>query len=115
MKRLWLLILAALLSPSALYGQAPKPMTIAELVTYAGKDREQLLYAGAKAEGKVTWYTSLAGSSYKAMVKAFESKYPGVGVEAYRVSGSDMTVHMMDSAAPAYDCVGSAAALTPEM
>ena len=42
-----------------------------------GKDREQVLYAGAKSEGKVTWYTSLAGDSYKGMVKAFETKYAG--------------------------------------
>jgi iron(III) transport system substrate-binding protein len=76
--------------------QTAKQMTISELATYAGKDREQLLYAGAKSEGKVTWYTSLAGDSYKAMVKAFEGKYPGVKVEAYRVSGSDMTVRMME-------------------
>jgi iron(III) transport system substrate-binding protein len=71
-------------------------MTISELVTYNGKDREQVLYTGAKTEGKVTWYTSLAGGSYKAMVKAFESKYPGVAVEAYRVSGSDMTTRMFE-------------------
>jgi ABC-type glycerol-3-phosphate transport system substrate-binding protein len=61
-------------------------------------DRERLPYAGAKAEGKVTWYTSLAGGSYKAMVKAFETKYPGVKVEVYRVSGSDITVRMMEEA-----------------
>jgi ABC-type glycerol-3-phosphate transport system substrate-binding protein len=66
--------------------QSRKAMTIAELVTYNGSDREQLLYSGAKSEGKVVWYTSLAGESYKGMVKAFETKYPGVKVEAYRVS-----------------------------
>ncbi len=71
-------------------------MTLSELVTYNGADREQVLYAGAKTEGKIVWYTSLAGESYKAMAKAFETKYPGVKVEAYRVSGSDMTVRMME-------------------
>ena len=45
-----------------------------------------MLYAGAKSEGKVTWYTSLSGDSYKGMVKAFETKYPGVKLDAYRVS-----------------------------
>jgi len=84
--------------PALSFAQARKPMTISELVTYNGKDREQILYAGAKTEGKVTWYTSLAGESYKAMVKAFEGKYPGVKVEAYRVSGSDMTVRMIEEA-----------------
>ena len=82
--------------PSQLFAQARKPMTISELVTYNGKDREQVLYTGAKTEGKVTWYTSLAGESYKAMVKAFENKYSGIKVEAYRVSGSDMTTRMYE-------------------
>jgi ABC-type glycerol-3-phosphate transport system substrate-binding protein len=93
-----ILLVLSVLFPNQLFAQAPKPTTISELVTYNGKDREQVLYAGAKSEGKVTWYTSLAGDSYKAMVKAFEGKYSGVKVEAYRVSGSDMTVRMMEEA-----------------
>lgn len=84
-----------LLFSSQSFGQG-KALTVAELVTYSAKDREQVLYAGAKNEGKVTWYTSLAGNSYKAMVQAFEGKYPGVKVEAYRVSGSDMTTRLYE-------------------
>ena len=84
------------LLPSEAWVQGRKPMTITEIATYSGADREQLLYSGAKSEGKLTWYTSLAGESYKGMVKAFETKYPGVKVEAYRVSGSDMTARMYE-------------------
>ncbi len=91
-----ILFILSVLFPEPLFAQARKPMTIAELVTYDGKDREQVLYAGAKNEGKVTWYTSLAGDSYKGMVKAFEGKYSGIKVEAYRVSGSDMTTRMYE-------------------
>jgi iron(III) transport system substrate-binding protein len=92
-----LLLLSLFLAlPTQLAAQVRKPTTIAELVTYNGKDREQVLYGGAKTESKVTWYTSLAGDSYKGMVKAFETKYPGVKVEAYRVSGSEMTTRMME-------------------
>src|SRR5512135_900417 len=94
--RFFTLLLFALLFPTAASSQARPPMTIAELVTYNGKDREQVLYNGAKSEGKVTWYTSLAGNSYRAMASAFEKKYPGVSVEAYRVSGSDMTTRMFE-------------------
>ena len=90
------LSVGSVLSPTQLLAQARKPMTISELVTYNAKDREQVLYAGAKSEGKVTWYTSLAGESYKGMAKAFEGKYPGVKLEAYRVSGSEMTVRLME-------------------
>ena len=95
---LLVLFVLSVLFPNPLFAQGRKPTTISELVTYNGKDCEQVLYAGAKSEGKVTWYTSLAGESYKAMVKAFEGKYAGVKVEAYRVSGSDMTVRMMEEA-----------------
>jgi iron(III) transport system substrate-binding protein len=89
-------VLVVLSFASQSLAQGRKPATISELVTYSGKDREQVLYAGAKNEGKITWYTSLAGGSYKAMVQAFESKYPGVKIEAYRVSGSDMTTRMYE-------------------
>jgi iron(III) transport system substrate-binding protein len=85
-----------LLAPSEAWVQNRKPMTIAELVTYSGADREQVLHAGAKTEGKLVWYTSLAGDSYKGMMKAFETKYSGVKVEAYRVSGSDITTRMIE-------------------
>ena len=84
------------LLPSEAWVQGRKPMTITEIATYSAADREQLLYSGAKSEGKLTWYTSLAGESYKGMVKAFETKYPGVKVEAYRVSGSDMTARIYE-------------------
>jgi len=92
-----LFVLSALF-PGVLLAQARKPITISELVTYNSNNREQVLYAGAKVEGKLTWYTSLAGDSYKAMIKAFESKYPGVKVEAYRAGGSDITNRMIEEA-----------------
>jgi len=74
--------------------QPKKPASIAELAGYLGADREQVLYAGAKAEGKVVWYTSLAGGSYKALADSFEKKYAGVKVEAFRASGSELTVKL---------------------
>lgn len=92
------LILALLLFPSEAWVQARKPATIAELVTYRGADREALLYAGAKTEGKVIWYTSLAGDSYKELVKAFESKYPGVKVDSYRAAGAELVVRLQEEA-----------------
>jgi iron(III) transport system substrate-binding protein len=69
--------------------QAKKPVALAELGAYAGADREQRLVTGAKAEGKVVWYTSLAGSSYKDLAKGFESKY-GIKIEPYRAASTDI-------------------------
>ena len=71
-------------------------MTVAELSVYNGSDREQLLYGGAKSEGTVTWYTSLAGDSYKALARAFEAKYSGVRVESYRAGGSELVPRMIE-------------------
>ena len=69
--------------------QTKKPGTLSELVAYTGADREKILIAGARAEGKVTWYTSLAGSSYKELAQGFEKKY-GVKVDVYRAASNDL-------------------------
>src|SRR4029077_11455325 len=72
--------------------------TLAELASYMGADREQVLFEGAKAEGKVVWYTSLYGGSYKALGAGSEGKYPGVGVEVYRAPGSDLALRITEEA-----------------
>ena len=69
--------------------QTKKPVSLAELAAYTGADREQRLIAGAKGEGKVTWYTSLAGSSYKDLASGFEKKY-GIKIESYRAASTDI-------------------------
>ena len=81
-------------APVQLSAQVNKPSTIAELAVYNGADREQLLLAGAKKEGKVVWYTALAGGSYKDLARAFEAKY-GVPVEAYRGASRDLIAKVL--------------------
>ena len=98
MKLYRFLALALLLLPYTVWGQTKKPSTIAELVAYRGADREQLLYAGAKSEARIVWYTSLAGDSYKELVKAFENKYAGVKVDSYRAQGADLVVRLEEEA-----------------
>ena len=98
MKVTSLFIFILLFLSNGAWGQARKPATIAELATYRGADREALLYAGAKTEGKIVWYTSLAGDSYKEIVKAFETKYPGVKVDSYRAAGADLVVRLQEEA-----------------
>ena len=75
--------------------QSGKPASIAQLAAYDKPDREQILYSGAKTEGKITWYTSLAGGSYKELASTFESKYPGVKVEAYRATSQELTARVL--------------------
>ena len=79
-------------------GQSKKPASLAELAAYTGADREQRLLAGAKTEGKVVWYTSLAGSSYKELAKGFETKYSGVKIEPYRGTSNDLMTKIVAEA-----------------
>src|SRR5262249_35120763 len=69
-----------------------------QLAAYNKPDREKILYAGAKSEGKETWYTSLAGESYKKLASAFESKYLGIAVESYRATRQEMSARIMAEA-----------------
>jgi len=81
--------------PVLVWGQSGKPTKVADLAVYDKPDREQVLYAGAKTEGKVTWYTSLAGGSYKELASTFEGKYPGIKVEAYRATSQELTARVI--------------------
>jgi iron(III) transport system substrate-binding protein len=96
MKPATFFFVALLIIASPASAQPRKPSTIVELAVYRGPDREQILYAGAKTEGKIVWYTSLAGDSYKEMVKAFETKYPGVKVESYRAAGAELVTRLQE-------------------
>ena len=83
---------------STAWAQSSKPMSFAQLAAYNKPDREQVLYAGAKGEAKITWYTSLAGGSYKELAAAFEAKYPGVKVEAYRATRQELGARILAEA-----------------
>jgi len=79
-------------------GWAQTKMALAQLAAYNKPDREKVLYSGAKAEGKIMWYTSLAGGSYKELANAFETRYPGVKVEAYRGTRQELGARIMAEA-----------------
>jgi iron(III) transport system substrate-binding protein len=92
----WIMVTALILNlPVLVWGQSGKPTKVADLAVYDKPDREQVLYAGAKTEGKVTWYTSLAGGSYKELASTFEGKYPGIKVEAYRATSQELTARVI--------------------
>jgi len=89
-----MILLAGLVANAA--GQGAKPATLADLAKYTDPDRERLLYEGAKKEGKFLWYTSLIAN--KEIVKIFEAKYPGVTVETYRASGTQLASRVLAEA-----------------
>lgn len=96
MKVLATAALFVLLAWGSAWSQAGKPTSVAELASYTGADRQQLLIEGAKREGKVVWYTTLI--AYKEIAKIFEAKYPGVKVEAYRTGSTDLTKRVLTEA-----------------
>jgi iron(III) transport system substrate-binding protein len=73
------LVLAA--CASAAWGQTPARNSA--IYTYDGADRTERLAAGARKEGALVVYTSLATSESVPLTQAFEKKY-GVKVELWR-------------------------------
>lgn len=94
MKSVFSVLLFVLALVSSVSAQTSKPLSIEQLAAYNKPDREKVLYDGAKSEGKITWYTSLAGESYKQLAAAFETKYPGVKVESYRATRQEMSARI---------------------
>ena len=70
--------------------------SIADLANYRGADREEMLKAGAKKEGKLVWYTSL--TAHRDIANVFEAKYPGIKVETYRAGSTDLTRRILSEA-----------------
>jgi iron(III) transport system substrate-binding protein len=66
------------------------------LANYRGADREEVLKAGAKKEGKMVWYTSL--TAHRDIANVFEAKYPGIKVETYRAGPNDLTRRLITEA-----------------
>jgi iron(III) transport system substrate-binding protein len=70
--------------------------SLADLANYRGADREEVLKAGARKEGKIVWYTSL--TAHRDIASVFEAKYPGVKVETYRAGSTDLTRRLLTEA-----------------
>jgi iron(III) transport system substrate-binding protein len=72
--------------------------SIKELALYNGPDRGKILLEGARKEGKLNWYTSLGGKSYKAIAAAFRKKYPKVKLEVYRAGSKAIASKILPEA-----------------
>ena len=76
---------------------AGKPQTVAELALYKGADRQQILEAGAKKEGKLTFYTSgILKQAVRPVVNAFEKKYPFIKVNIWRGTGEKIVTRVVE-------------------
>jgi iron(III) transport system substrate-binding protein len=71
----------------AISSAAAQSKSLADLANYRGADREEILNAGARKEGKLVWYTTL--TAHRDIANVFEAKYPGIKVKTYRTGSSD--------------------------
>jgi iron(III) transport system substrate-binding protein len=60
--------------------------------------RERKLYALARQEGTLEWYTSMSSPISEPVEKAFEAKYAGVQVNRYRASSEAVTQRIVQEA-----------------
>lgn len=92
------LALAWLCASAALAQGAATPITL-----YEGADREQRLLAGARKEGTLVFYTSIAEKDLAVLGAAFEKKY-GVKVKVWR-AGTDKVLQrsLTEAAAGRHD------------
>src|SRR5919201_1198938 len=52
-----------------------RPKTVAEVALYEGKDRQSILEAGARAEGKLMVYTSGVDTQIGPLINGFSARY----------------------------------------
>jgi iron(III) transport system substrate-binding protein len=90
------LFLAVVFIFASLNSAAAQTKSVADLANYRGADREEMLKAGAKKEGKMVWYTSL--TAHRDIANVFEAKYSGIKVETYRAGPNDLTRRLLSEA-----------------
>lgn len=73
----------AMLAALGAVNAQPVPARNESVYLYKGADRDQKLVEGAKREGALVWYTSLAPTESTPLGQAFEKKY-GIKVEIWR-------------------------------
>ncbi|MCY4489542.1 MAG: hypothetical protein OXF11_20875, partial [Deltaproteobacteria bacterium] len=97
MKALHWTVAILLLCASSAWGQSA---VLKKLANYSGsaENYEKMLHEGAKKEGKVVWYTSLSGKSYKTIQSNFAKKYPDVKIEVYRAGSKDIASKVLAEA-----------------
>jgi iron(III) transport system substrate-binding protein len=67
---------------------AAEPKSVEEIANYAGADRQQILEAGAKAEGALMVYAT--GTQIQPLIDRFEQIYPYIKVEMPRADSGDV-------------------------
>ena len=91
-------LMLALFASSLSWSQSVRPVSPADIAAYTRPDRERVLLDGAKHDGRLVWYTTLALVQNKQIAATFEAKYPGVKVESYRAGSSELVQRLLNEA-----------------
>src|SRR5436190_2232271 len=79
--------------------RAMGPASAGTLLSSAARGDDGALYAAAKAEGQVVWYTTLIiNVGVRPLVAAFQKKYPGVEVRYSRADSGPTAVKVLNEA-----------------
>jgi iron(III) transport system substrate-binding protein len=70
-------------------GAPATPSTTAASGGAGEEDALSALYEEAKAEGTLTWYTSIVPDNMDQIKAAFESQFPGITLQALRLGGTE--------------------------
>lgn len=86
--RLSMMIGAAVAVSAMLWGGgAAYALTAAEIANLKGPERQNILVAGARKEGKVTWYSAMIiNQALRPLANAFQKKYPFIKLDYWRGS-----------------------------
>jgi iron(III) transport system substrate-binding protein len=60
--------------------------SVADIAVYKNKDRQSKIEEGAKKEGEIVWYTSLAVEDSSQVLQLFEKRYPFIKIKLTRLT-----------------------------
>lgn len=81
-------------APAVYSGAAPENagQVLARLNKLPAEQRQKLLIDKAKAEGEVSFYSSLQAQQIEPFIRVFQKRYPFIRVNPYRVSGNRQVI-----------------------
>ncbi|MGH7844706.1 MAG: ABC transporter substrate-binding protein [Candidatus Binatia bacterium] len=89
---LGILMLTALIHWTSAVAQETASQVLAKLSKLPPDKRQQVLAEKAKAEGEVTFYSSLQAAQIDPFVRVFNKRYPFIKVNTYRASGQKQII-----------------------
>jgi len=84
---LCILLVLGLFHSAAVFSQDTAGQLLARINKLTPEKRQDLLAEKAKAEGEVTFYSSMSVTQIETLSKAFSNRYPFIKVNTYRSSG----------------------------